>query len=174
MSVQDIIAYPNALLRQQATAVTEFDQTLTRLVEHLTDTLYATPGIGLCAPQLGQSRRIAIMDLSEDQTELDLYINPVIIKKSGFAIADEGCLSIPGVTAKVIRSAQILVRAQTVNGEPFERELDGMHAVCMQHEIDHLDGILFFDRLSSARRLIHRRALRRLENNEAQQTAEAV
>jgi len=174
VSVQNIIAYPDPVLRCQSEPVTEFGDPLQHLIENLTETLYSTPGIGLCAPQLGRSTRVVVMDLSAGQSELELYINPVIVKKAGLAIAEEACLSIPGVTAKVMRSSHIQIQAQRSDGEGFEKELTGMQAICLQHEIDHLNGILFFDRISLIRRLRFRRALQALEADMAQQPVSAA
>lgn len=153
MAQLPIIEYPDPLLRTASTIVEHFDASLNRLLGNLADTLHATPGIGLCAPQIGELRQVVVMDLSEDDSSLEEYINPEICSRSGMAIATEACLSLPGISAKVIRSAEIHVRAVDRNGKPFERILDGMHAICLQHEIDHLQGKLFIDRISALRRL---------------------
>lgn len=159
MSALPIIEYPDKRLQSESAPVERFDHELNRLVDNLRDTLYATTGIGLCAPQLGDLRRVLVMDLSESQSDCQEYINPVIRSKSGIAIANESCLSLPGISAKVVRAAQVRVWAQDRHGESFERELDGMYAICLQHELDHLDGKLFIDRLSALRRLPFRSRL---------------
>ncbi len=165
MAQLDIVEYPDAVLRKEAAAITSFDASTAELSANLLDTLYSTSGIGLCAPQIGQSQQMLVMDLSENHSQPEVFVNPTILSKSGLAIVEETCLSIPGVAAKVMRSGQILVQAQDIYGEPFEREYVDMKAVCLQHEIDHLHGKLFIDRLSSLRRYRFRQALRKLETN---------
>lgn len=167
MAKLEIIEYPDPLLRQQAAAVEQFNSSLHSLVDNLAETLYSTSGIGLCAPQVGQSRQVMVMDLSEKQNELEVFINPEIVAKAGFAIVEESCLSIPGIKAKVIRSGMVSIKAHNQKGEVFERDYEGMRAVCLQHEIDHLQGKLFFDRVSRLRQFRFRRSLHRLENNAA-------
>ena len=166
-----IIEYPDERLRTQADPVTVFDAALGSLIDDLVETLHATTGIGLCAPQTGNSRRVLVMDLSGDGSAPEAYVNPEILSRSGFAIVDESCLSLPGITAKVVRSAEVRVRASGRDGRTFERDLEGMHAVCLQHESDHLDGKLFTDRLSRLRRLRFRSAFATLERA-ARQRAE--
>ena len=155
--------YPDARLRCKTDPVNSFDHALQSLIDDLRNTLYESSGIGLSAPQLGESKRVLVMDLSNDKSSFDIYINPEILKKSGLAFVQESCLSLPGIKANVMRAAQLTVRAQTITGEPFERELEGMFAVCLQHELDHLDGILFIDRISRLRALRFRRTLKALE-----------
>ena len=163
-----IIEYPDERLRTPAAPVTVFDAALGSLIDDLVETLHATSGIGLCAPQTGDLRRVLVMDLSEDGSAPQAYVNPEILSRSGFAIAEESCLSLPGITAKVVRSAAVRVRASDRDGRPFERDLDGMHAICLQHESDHLDGMLFTDRLSRLRRLRFRSAFAALERDARQ------
>lgn len=167
MAKLDILEYPDPMLRQTARPVTQFDAQLEQLTDNLKDTLYATSGIGLCAPQVGHSVQLLVMDLSDNHTKPEVFINPTLVSKSGLAIAEEQCLSIPGIAAKVMRAGVVQVRAYDVMGKEFERELEGMSAICLQHEIDHLNGMLFIDRLSKLRRFRFRRILRALENNEA-------
>ena len=165
MSAANIVRYPDPLLRQQAVPVTEFDDSVKTLAGDLADTLYSTSGIGLCAPQIGHSLQLLVMDLSEDQSALEVFVNPTLRKKAGFAIAEERCLSIPDVAANVMRSGQILVQAQDLEGNLFEQEYEGMKAICLQHEIDHLEGKLFIDRISRFRRMRFRRTLHLLESS---------
>ncbi len=160
MAEQPILEYPHSALRTVCQPVHAFDESLSTLLNDLADTVYATPGIGLCAPQVGELKRVLVMDLSDDGSALQEYVNPQIISRSGLAIATEACLSLPGISAKVIRSGTIVVRACDRHGTPFERTLENMHAVCLQHELDHLDGKLFIDRLSAIRRLPLQRRLR--------------
>ncbi|MFK7861321.1 MAG: peptide deformylase [Granulosicoccus sp.] len=167
MAKLEIVEYPDPILRQRAKPVEDFNESTQVLVANLIETLYSTSGIGLCAPQVGQSTQILVMDLSDKQNDPEVFMNPVILAKAGFAIVEESCLSIPGVAAKVIRSGVISIRAQNQEGQLFEKEFDGMKAVCLQHEIDHLEGKLFIDRLSRLRRFRLRQKLHRLENNAA-------
>lgn len=163
MAALDITQYPDPLLRQQAAGISVFDDTLARLANDLFETLYCSSGIGLCAPQVGHSVQLLVMDLSDDHSAPEVFVNPVIIDKAGFAIADESCLSIPGITAKVIRSGVVQIEARDLQGKPFEREYQGMKAICLQHEIDHLQGKLFIDHLSRLRKIRFRRTLQALE-----------
>lgn len=158
-----ILEYPDEALTSRCSEVTRFDQTLTHFVDDLIHTLRCTPGIGLSAPQVGNNQRIFVMDLSSDNSDTQVYINPELIDKSGFAIADEACLSLPGVKAKVIRSAAVAVRAYGLDGLMFERELQGMFSICFQHELDHLEGTLFIDRVSAPRSWLFRSRLAELE-----------
>ena len=147
MTCLPIVEYPDSRLRQSAAPVTRFDEETQCCVENLFDTLYASGGIGLCAPQIGCMSRILVADLSDDRSAGQIYINPEVLTRSTPGIIEESCLSVPGIVGKVLRHTHITVRAQTVTGEQFEQEASGMHAVCIQHEIDHLDGKLFVDRL---------------------------
>ncbi|MEE4298809.1 MAG: peptide deformylase [Pseudomonadales bacterium] len=148
MSIRPVIEYPDPRLHQVSEDVTRFDDTLCTLVRDLEDTLKASGGIGLSAPQLGELRRVAVLDLSEDKTAPELYVNPVIVERRLYGFAEESCLSLPGVEGSVLRSVQVRVRAQDAAGAFFERELEYLHACALQHEIDHLDGRLFVDRFS--------------------------
>ncbi len=168
-----IVEYPDPILRQIAEPVSSFDSSTDTLVENLIDTLNATSGIGLCAPQLGQLHQILVMDLSTDKSQPEVLINPEIIKTAGFAICSEQCLSIPGISAKVMRPSAVVCRAKNQHGESLEREYNGMHAICLQHEIDHLQGKLFIDRVSTIRSLLFRHALRSLRMNKPSPTASA-
>ena len=174
MTILKIIEYPDPLLRRQASPVTQFDANLAALTDDLIQTLNATPGIGLSAPQVARSLQLMVMDLSDDKNTPEVLVNPQILNKAGLAIADESCLSIPGVTAKVMRANIIRVRAQDLTGEIIEREFDGMHAICVQHEIDHLQGKLFIDRLSRFRRYRFRHQLRSLEHSSTASTVQAT
>jgi len=165
MSVINIIQYPDPTLRQSALPVEHFDSTLDGLVKSLVDTLKATTGIGLCAPQLGHSRQLLAMDLSDNKTETQILINPVIVSRTGLAICEEQCLSIPGIAAKVIRAGTVQVQASDERGQAIDRQYQGMEAVCIQHEIDHLQGKLFIDRVSRLRQFWFRKTLTALESN---------
>lgn len=153
MAVRAILEHPDPRLRQRALPVATFDGALRQLVADLLDTLHARGGIGLSAPQLGDLQQVAVADLSGDGSAPQIYVNPEILSRSRTAIVEESCLSVPGVVGKVLRATRLRVRAQDVTGTRFEQDLADMEAVCLQHEIDHLAGKLFIDRLSPLRRL---------------------
>ena len=161
MPALPILEYPDPRLRATAEPVTRFDEDLESFVEDLKMTLYETEGIGLAGPQTGDCRRILVMDLSRERDMPEVFINPEIIRRDVPGLVEESCLSVPGVVQNVIRHTQVRVRAVDAQGEAFERELSDMHAVCLQHEIDHLDGMLFIDRLSLLKRWKVKRALAR-------------
>ena len=171
MAVLKILEYPNERLAMESEPVTIFDDDLRAQIEDLFETLYETSGIGMSAPQADILRRIVIMDHSEDRSAPEIYINPEVVAKAMPGFIEETCLSLPGVKANVIRSTQVLVRAQDEQGDAFERELQGMPAVCIQHEIDHLDGKLFIDRIGFIQRFRARKALRRLTEAAAERSA---
>ncbi len=148
MATLDILVYPDRRLRQVAQPVTEFDDDLERLVADMAETMYAAPGIGLAAVQVGVPKRVVVMDLSAERNDLRVFVNPEISELSGQAETEEGCLSVPGVFATVKRAETVMINAQDVNGRPFEIAADDLLAICIQHEIDHLDGKVFIDRLS--------------------------
>ncbi len=147
MAVLPILRDPDPRLRQVASAVTRFDERLHSRIADLTETLYSTTAIGLSAPQVGINERFLVMDLSAARNTPEVYVNPDIVWRHTSALVEETCLSVPGVRAHVRRAIRLLVRFQDQRGVPHERELSDMHAVCLQHEIDHLDGKLFLDRL---------------------------
>lgn len=165
MTVLNIVKYPDPVLRKKAKPVSEFNTSTVSLIDHLVDTLHSTTGIGLCAPQLGYSIQVMAMDLSEEKNNTEVFVNPSIISKSGFAIVKEQCLSIPNVSANVMRSSAVTVRALDRHGKEMERTYEGMHAICLQHEIDHLAGMLFIDRISRLRRLRFKKVLGELERS---------
>jgi peptide deformylase len=140
--------YPDPILKTKCEPVTTFDASLTTLVEDMIHTMYEEEGIGLAAPQIGNTTRVCVVDVSEDGQGVMEFINPEIVAKSGNTAIEEGCLSIPGYREFVDRKEKIKVKAQKRDGTPFEIEAEGILSICLQHEIDHLDGILFVDRLS--------------------------
>ena len=146
MALRKIITEGDELLRKTARDVTVFDVKCMTLLDDMKDTLYAANGVGLAASQIGILRRIFVMDL-HDQNGLIEFINPVFIEKEGEQISCEGCLSIPGFEGEVVRPAYIKIRAMNRNGEEFEYEGEELAAVCVSHEYDHLDGILFRDKM---------------------------
>ena len=161
MARLEILEYPDPRLRLRSEPVAIFDENLGDLVDGLVETLHATKAIGLSAPQANVQLQVLVMDLSGNATEPQVYINPKILKRGALGLVEESCLSVPGVVAHVIRATQVRVRAQNRSGASFERDLEGMHAVCLQHEMDHLKGKLLVDRLSLFRRLRVRSAARR-------------
>jgi peptide deformylase len=152
MALLTILEHPDPRLRLHAEPVTRFDAGLSRLVDDLLETLYASNAIGLCAQQAHDLRQVIVMDLSGTASAPQVYINPQVLTGSRMGMVEESCLSVPGVVASVARHTRIRVRAQDRAGEYFERDLEGMDAVCLQHEMDHLVGKLFVDRLSWLRR----------------------
>ena len=148
MAVLTILEYPDPRLRKVAAPVAAFTPDIERLVRDMAETMYAAPGIGLAATQVDVHKRIIVMDVSEARDELRVFVNPEVVLSEGEAEREEGCLSVPGYYDKVTRAARIRVRAQDARGEAFELDAEGMLAVCIQHEMDHLVGRVFVDHLS--------------------------
>ena len=159
MAILEILHFPDPRLRTRAQPVAAVDDAVRRLVDDLFETMYAAPGIGLAATQVDVHRRVLVIDVSEDRSAPRCFINPEIVARDGEEEMDEGCLSVPGVYDKVRRAERIRVRALDRAGKPFELEADGLLAVCIQHEMDHLDGKLFVDYLSGLKRQRIRRKL---------------
>jgi peptide deformylase len=170
--IRPILFYPDKRLREPGTDVEEFDAELRRLIEDMAETMYVAPGVGLAAPQIGVSKRLFIIDVATDDDEpsdLRVFINPEIIGTEGDAIFNEGCLSFPGVREDIDRAERVTVRALDQDGNPFELEADGLLAIAIQHENDHLDGKLMIDHLSVLRRrLVHRAMTKRAAADAAQ------
>jgi peptide deformylase len=160
MAQLTILEFPDPRLRTRAAPVQAFDAALARLIDDMLETMYAAPGIGLAATQVNVHRRLIVIDVSDGRNEPQVFINPEILERSGTELSEEGCLSVPEVFEQVERAERVRVRAQDRQGRHFERELDGLLAVCLQHELDHLEGKLFVDYLSSLKR---ERIRRRLE-----------
>ena len=152
MSRLTILEYPDPRLRTRAAPVEKFDAALSRLIDDMFETMYQAPGIGLAATQVDYHRRLIVIDISEDRSDPLVFINPEILSKEGKAKTEEGCLSVPGIFDDVQRAERVRVRAQDRTGAVFERDLEGFLAVCLQHEMDHLDGKLFVDYLSDMKR----------------------
>jgi peptide deformylase len=152
MALLPILEYPDPRLRKVAAPVTAFTADIQRLVRDLAETMYAAPGIGLAATQVDVHKRVIVMDLSESRDELRVFINPRILAAEGEAECEEGCLSVPGYYDKVTRAATVRVEAQNEHGETFVIEADELLAVCLQHEMDHLEGKVFVDHLSPLKR----------------------
>jgi len=154
MAILEIKKYPEKVLKQKAKPVTLFDEELQNLIDNMIETMYAAPGVGLAAPQVGKSKRLAVIDISskEDKFPLIVLINPVIMTFEGEIEFEEGCLSLPEYTAKVKRAEKVVVKAVDREGKGLEIEATDLLAVALQHEIDHLDGMLLIDRISPIKR----------------------
>jgi peptide deformylase len=148
MATLNILRYPDARLHKQAAPVTVFDAALKKLVADLTDTMYAAPGIGLAATQVDIHKQVIVVDVSERRDSLVVLVNPEILEATGVSDIEEGCLSVPGVYELVERAERVKVRAYDQNGNAFTLEAQGLLAVCIQHEMDHLKGKVFIEQLS--------------------------
>jgi peptide deformylase len=175
--VRDIVIWPDPVLKQVASPVDRVDDTIRRLLDDMAETMYAADGVGLAAPQIGESRRLIVIDTSARQEGQKLIhlVNPEIVRTEGVTSYTEGCLSIPGEAEEVEdRAEKVWVRALDYFGKPFEVEGDGLLAIALQHEHDHLEGILFVDHLSSLKRELIRRRMKKLKAERASETAEQV
>ncbi len=152
MAILNILHYPDARLHTIAERVVTVDARIRTLIEDMAETMYAAPGIGLAATQVDVHERVIVIDISETHDALKVFINPEIIAQSGRAEGEEGCLSVPGVFDKVERAERVTVRALDRDGKSFELNADGLLAVCIQHEMDHLQGKVFVDYLSGLKR----------------------
>lgn len=152
MAILDILHYPDPRLRTRAKPIDRVDADIARLAEDMLETMYQAPGIGLAATQVNVHQRLIVVDVSEDRSDPLVLINPEILELGGEESMDEGCLSVPGVYEKVSRADWIRVKALDSAGAPFELRCEGLKAVCIQHEIDHLEGKLFVDYLSTLKR----------------------
>jgi len=162
--IRTIVKLGDPVLEKPAEQVTDFDSRLRELVDDMFDSMYAAKGIGLAAPQIGVSKRIVVVDVSfqNDSDANIVLLNPVIVSTEGKQIMEEGCLSIPGICEKVMRPSAVSVRAQDVHGNWFERSAQELLARVLLHEIDHLDGRLFFSRMSALKRELIKRRIRRM------------
>lgn len=160
-----ILHYPEPVLSRKAEPVSEFDASLKQLAEDMAETMYAAPGVGLAAPQVGVSKRLTVIDCApkDEAPQLMTLVNPEIIAAEGECFEEEGCLSVPDFYASVYRKSQVRVRYQDLNGETRQLDADGLLAIACQHEIDHLDGILFIDRLSPLKRSMFRKKWQKLQ-----------
>ena len=162
--IRPIVKFPDPILQQPSQPVTVFDQELARLVDDMFESMYDAHGIGLAAPQIGVNKRITVIDLSNkaNPEEKLVLINPEIIFREGKQFSEEGCLSLPEIREKVSRASKVKVRAQNVTGKWFEMEAEELLSRCFQHEIDHLDGILFLFRISGLKRDLLLRKIRKM------------
>lgn len=148
MALLNILHYPDERLHTMAKPVEVFDAALQQQIDDMFETMYEAKGIGLAATQVDYHRRLVVMDISEERDERRVFINPEIVEKDGETVYEEGCLSVPGIYDKVTRAERVKVKAQDRDGKPFELEADGLLAICIQHELDHLNGVVFVERLS--------------------------
>ena len=148
MALLPILRYPDPRLHTRAAPVLKVDDSIRKLVADMAETMYEAPGIGLAATQVNVHQRVVVIDVSEDNSALLALVNPEIISRSGEQVCEEGCLSVPGIYEKVTRAEQVRVRALNQKGETFELDAEGLLAVCIQHELDHLDGKVFVEYLS--------------------------
>jgi peptide deformylase len=167
MALLEIRKFPDPVLRRKTDRVTKINGTIARLIDDMVETMHAAPGVGLAANQVGVSLQVAVIDLSireekEKRHPLLVIINPEILSLEGAVVEEEGCLSIPDYAEKVKRAARVKVRAQDQTGKIFELEAEGLLAKALQHEIDHLNGMLFIDRLSTLKKSIFKRRLKKM------------
>lgn len=165
MEPLEIVTYPNPILRSPAAEVNEFGQQLHNLLDSMARTMYLANGIGLAAPQVNVSIRAAVIDISESRSELIKLINPRVVSHSGKVSSEEGCLSIPNYRDTITRHEAVVVEAQDEHGKDLKLTAEGLLAICLQHEIDHLDGILFIDRLSRLKRELFQAWLKRQQGD---------
>jgi peptide deformylase len=165
--LRPLVRYGDPILHRTTEPVTVFDAALDRLIDDMIDTMYAAPGIGLAAPQVGESKRLCVIDLSVGKKggELLILINPEFVTRDGMQLEDEGCLSVPGFTSTVARPARATVRALDRTGQSRTYEATGLLARAFQHEIDHLDGLLFLDHLRGLKRDLIKRRIRKLQRS---------
>ena len=163
MALLPILQYPDPRLYTVAARVTLVDDDIRQLIKNMADTMYAAPGVGLAATQVDDHRRVIVIDISETHDRLQVFVNPEIVSATGTATCEEGCLSVPGIFEKVARAERITVRALDAQGAGFTLDADGLLAVCIQHEMDHLEGKVFVDYLS---RLKQQRILAKLKKQQ--------
>lgn len=161
--IRTILHYPDPRLRQKGAPIEKVTSEIERLIDDMAETMYAAPGVGLAAPQLGESHRLFLIDIAneDEPSELLVFINPEILSATGDQVWPEGCLSFPGVNEDIKRAARVTVRALDRHGVPFELEAEGLLAVAIQHETDHLDGVLMIDRLGALKKRIVQRKLQK-------------
>jgi len=173
MAILNILQFPDPRLRNVARPVEQVDDAIRKFADDMLETMYAAPGIGLAATQVNVDKRVIVIDVSEDKREPLYLINPEILELQGVEEMEEGCLSVPGVYETVQRADQVRIRALGLDGEPFEMEVNDLLAVCIQHEIDHLDGKLFVDYLSQLKRTRIRKKLEKDQRQSAPEPAAA-
>jgi peptide deformylase len=167
MALLHILRYPDERLHTVAARVQRVDNEIRQLIKDMAETMYAAPGVGLAATQVDVHKRVIVIDVSEERDQLKTFINPELVATEGESEFEEGCLSVPGIFEKVRRADRITVRALNAEGKPFTLEADGLLAVCIQHEMDHLEGKVFVEYLS---RLKQQRILRKLKKQDQRAT----
>jgi peptide deformylase len=174
--VRDILIWPEPLLKQTSLPVDKVDDGIRRLLDDMSETMYAADGVGLAAPQIGVLKRCLVIDTSprQDGQKLIHFVNPVIVRAEGETTYTEGCLSIPGEAEDVDRFAKVWVRALDYRGKPFEIEAEDLLSIAVQHEHDHLEGTVFVDHLSSLKRELIRRRMKKLKADRASETPDEV
>jgi peptide deformylase len=167
LKIHEIVKYPDPVLAKPGTPVTVFDDALRQLVAEMFESMYVAQGIGLAAPQIALSKRLTVIDISFKKNPKDklVLINPEVVERRGKQLEEEGCLSLPEIREKVKRDAWVKVRAQNEHGEWFEVEGEELLARAMLHEIDHLDGVLFIDRISRLKRELVLRKIKKMQKN---------
>jgi peptide deformylase len=171
MALRTILEFPDPRLRKRAETVTRFDAALGTLIDDMLETMYAAPGIGLAATQVDVHQRVIVIDISSEHNEPLVLVNPEIVTREGEASTEEGCLSVPNIFDEIKRAAKVRVRAQDRSGTSFERDFDDILAVCIQHEMDHLEGRLFVDYLSDLKR---ERIRKKLDKDRKERASRAV
>ena len=170
MAVLEVLTYPDKFLKTRAVPVEEIDDSVRKLVSDMADTMYEAPGVGLAATQVGSDRRIILYDPEPDREkrEYNVLINPVIVSMAGECLSEnEGCLSVPDFRADVKRAETVVVDGMDLNGNPVHIETGGMLAIILQHEIDHLNGTLFIDRISSLKRQMYKKKIKNQKKKDA-------
>ncbi len=163
MALRKIVTFPFPVLKDKAKPVTEFGEDLEKLVADMAETMYDAPGVGLAAPQIGVPLQVAVIDITrkDEANHLIVLVNPKIVKGEGEQTDEEGCLSVEDYSSKVTRFQKIWVEAQDIKGNPINFEAEGFYARVIQHELDHLDGKLFIDRISSLKRSLYKKKLKK-------------
>ena len=174
--IREIVIWPDPILKQVAKPVERVDDGIRRLLDDMAETMYAADGVGLAAPQIAEGQRCIVIDTSPRQEGQKLIhlVNPEIVRTEGVTTYTEGCLSIPGEAEEVDRAAKVWVRALDYQGKPYELECDGLLSIAVQHECDHLEGTLFVDHLSSLKREIIRRRMKKLKEERASEAADRI
>ncbi|WP_437728870.1 peptide deformylase [Sorangium sp. So ce861] len=163
MAIRTILHYPDPRLRQKAQPVGDITPEITKLIDDMAETMYAAPGVGLAATQIGEPHRIFLVDVASDNepSNLLVFINPEIVRQDGQQVGPEGCLSFPGISEDIKRAERVNVRARGRDGATFEIAADGLLAVAIQHELDHLDGVLMIDRMGTLKKRIVQRKMQK-------------
>ncbi|HTT71146.1 MAG TPA: peptide deformylase [Anaeromyxobacteraceae bacterium] len=174
--IREILIWPDPILKKVAAPIGKVDDGVRRLLDDLSETMYAADGVGLAAPQIAELRRCIVIDTSPRQEGQRLIhlVDPEIVRSEGLTTYNEGCLSIPGEAEEVERAAKVWVRALDYSGRPYELECEGLLAIAVQHEYDHLEGTLFVDHLSSLKREVIRRRMKKLKQERATERAESL